>query len=718
MNRKQRRAASKQGGAPPAAGAAPVAPSTPGSVDPVLAAAVQHHQAGRLALAEQGYKDVLRSQPTHAGALTFYGILAHQVGDHAMAARVLNAAVELKPDYAEAHAALGVALQGLGRLDEAVASLERALKLNPELIDAHANLGNVLQIQGKLDAAAQRYLYVAARRPEIAGIHSNLGIVFHAQGKLGAAVESFERALKLKPDLVEAHTNLALVLMLLSRTDAAIEHYRTALTIRSDLPGIYANLGMALQSQGRMQEAVDAYRRGLALDPNEPATLCNLGSALQDLGRLDEARASFARALAVKPDYAEVHSNMLVLANYDPAIDDAGLLAAHRDYDRRVTAPLRPAGVAHANDRTPERPLKVGYVSGDFARHPTGYFVSAVLAAHDPAAVEAWCYSSRPIEDDLTAQIRAHARRWQPTIGVGDAELAERIRADGIDILVDLSGHTGGNRLPVFARKPAPVQVAWLGYFNTTGVGAIDYVLMDEATVPAGAERWFSETVVRLPEGRFCYAPPDYAPAVAPLPAARRGAITFGSFNNLSKVTSAVIELWSAVLGAVPDARLLLKWRSLADAAECARLRQAFAGHGIAPERLELRGLTPHAAMLGEYGDVDIGLDPFPFCGGLTSCEALWMGVPIVTLPGTRPVSRQTLGFLSQLGLGELAAASPARYVAIAAELAADRARLAALRAGLRTRMAASSLCDGARFTRGLEAAYRTLWRAWCAGAG
>ena len=707
MSRKERRIAGKPGHD---------APHGAPSLEPLFVAAVQHHQAGRFAQAEQGYKDVLRVQPAHPGALFYFGMLAHQTGNHAVAVKVLELAVAAQPALAEAHAALGAALQGVGRLDDAVARFERALELKPELIEAHANLGNVLQIQGRLDAAAARYVYVAARRPEIAGVHSNLGIVLQAQGKLDAAVASFERALELKPDLVEAHTNLALVLGIQGKLEAAIEHYRVALAIRPDLSGIYANLGMALQAQGKMEEAIDAYRRGLAVDPNDPAALCNLGGALQDLGRLDEARASFERALALKPDYSEVHSNILVLLNYDPTIDDAGLLEAHRGFDRRLTASLA-APALHGNDRSPERALRIGYVSGDFCRHPVGYFMLPVLAAHDRGAVEAWCYSSRVIEDDLTARLRAHAHRWQTTAGVSDADLADRIRADGIDILVDLSGHTGGNRLPVFARKPAPVQVAWLGYFNTTGVGAIDYVLMDAATVPDGAERWFTETVVRLPEGRFCYAPPDYAPPVAPLPARARGHVTFGSFNNISKVTPSVIELWAAVLRAVPDSRLILKWRSLADAAECARLRQAFGAHAIAPERLELRGRTPHEAMLGEYGDVDIALDPFPFCGGLTSCEALWMGVPIVTLPGTRPVSRQTLAFLSQLGLSALAAPSADRYVEIAAELAGDLDRLAALRAGLRARMAGSSLCDGARFARGLEAAYRTMWQRWCAGA-
>ncbi|MBV9408005.1 MAG: tetratricopeptide repeat protein, partial [Candidatus Eremiobacteraeota bacterium] len=480
--------------------------------------------------------------------------------------------------------------------------------------------------------------------------------------------------------------------------------------------GAHNNVANTLMEVGRLDAALASYDKAIALAPEFIPAHYNRGVALRGQSRFAEAAVSFERALALKPDYAEVRSNLLVLLNYDPTIDDAGLLAAHRDYDRHVTGPLAAAARPHVNDRAPDRPLRVGYVSGDFARHPGGYFIAAVLAAHDRGAVEAYCYSGRAIEDDLTAQIRGHAAAWRSTIGVRDDDLAAQIRDDKIDILVDLSGHTAGNRLPVFGRKPAPVQVAWLGYFNTTGVAAIDYVLMDAATVPPGAEQWFSERVVRLPDGRFCYAPPDFAPPVAPLPAASRGQVAFGSFNNLSKVTPEVIALWSGVLGAVPGSRLVLKWKSLADAAECARLRQAFAAHGIDPGRLDLRGRSPHAEMLAEYGDVDIALDPFPFCGGLTSCEALWMGVPIFTLPGSRAVSRQTLGFLAQIGLAELSAETPERYVEIAAGLAGDLDRLATLRGGLRDRMASSPLCDGARFARGLEAAYRAMWRDWCQG--
>jgi protein O-GlcNAc transferase len=290
------------------------------------------------------------------------------------------------------------------------------------------------------------------------------------------------------------------------------------------------------------------------------------------------------------------------------------------------------------------------------------------------------------------------------------------IRSDGIDILVDLSGHTAWNRLPLFTHRAAPIQASWLGYPGTTGLASIDYLVMDEAAVPPGSEHWCSEAVVRLPFGRFCYAPPDYAPKVAPPPSASRSYTTFGSFNNLNKVGSEVVKLWAAVLAAAPRSRLLLKWKTLADPSTRQRFLDAFAAHEIGPERLELRGASPHPRMLAEYGDIDIALDPFPFCGGLTSCEALWMGVPVVTLPSERPASRQTLGFLTTLGLKELAASSETDYVRIAAELAADPARLTELRQSLRPAMAASPLTDGRQFTPTLEAAFRTMWRRWCAG--
>ncbi len=626
MNRKQRRASASQTGGPPAA-----APD--GMVAQQLTLALQNLQAGRLDLAEAGLCQVLQAAPRN-------------------------------PD---GHALMGSLHQAHGRTDAAIASYRQALALEPRFPSVLCNLGNVLQRAGRLSDAVDCYQRALALAPNDATVHSNLGSALKALGRLDESIASFERALTFQPGLLEAQANLANALMVKGKWDEAVAAYQRIIAIQPNLPGVLSNLGMVLRAQGKMEEALEVYRRSLTLNPSDPAALSNLGATLQDLGQLDEARRCYERSLALKPDFADVRSNLVYLLNFDRTVDDAALFEAHRAYDRVVIAPLAAHRRPHANEPDPERRLRIGYVSSDFCRHPVGYLVQPALAAHDPAAVEVYCYSGRLVDDDLTEVLRGHAAVWRPTVGVDDAALAEQIRRDGIDILVDLAGHTAGNRLPAFGYKPAPVQASWIGYFTTTGVSTIDYALMDAGSVPPDAERWFTEEVVRLPGCRFCYTPPDYAPAVAPPPMLTRGHVTFGSINNLTKITDEVIALWSAVVRAVPDSRLIMKWKSLADEAERQRFIRAFAAHGVDPARLELRPGSPHRESLAQYGDFDIALDPFPFCGGMTSCEALWMGVPIVTLAGLRP------------------------------------------------RMAAA-LCDGPRFTRGLETTYRTLWRRWCEG--
>ncbi|HEX6114355.1 MAG TPA: hypothetical protein VFZ10_18810, partial [Geminicoccaceae bacterium] len=362
----------------------------------------------------------------------------------------------------------------------------------------------------------------------------------------------------------------------------------------------------------------------------------------------------------------------------------------------------------------PDKVLRVGLVSADFDRHPVGYLIEPLLAAADPAEVHFVCYSGVGEEDDLSARLKRRSAAWRSTLGMSDRAMADLVRADGIDILIDLAGHTAANRLPVFGLEPAPVQVSWIGYPCTTGLRAIGYALMDEATVPAGAERWFVERVVHLPETRFCYAPPEYAPPPGPPPMLAHGRVTFGSFNNLCKVTPEVVRLWARVLEAIPGARLILKWKTLADPETRARYRRWFAAEGTDPARVELRAASPHPQMLAEYADVDVALDPFPYSGGITTLEALWQGVPIVTLPGMRPVSRQTLGFLRNLGRAEWVARDPDDYVRISVGLASDPQALAAIRRTQRARMAASPLCDAPRFARHFEAALRALWHDWC----
>lgn len=362
-------------------------------------------------------------------------------------------------------------------------------------------------------------------------------------------------------------------------------------------------------------------------------------------------------------------------------------------------------------------PLRIGYVSGDFCMHPVGLFVERIIALHDPAMVKPTLYSNGDRLDELTRRLQASARQttgmdgWRDVRRLGDRQMAERIRADRIDILVDLAGHTANSRLTVFAGKPAPVQISWLGYFATTGLPTMDFVILDPWHAPPGVEAQFSERIIRLPHNRFCYTPAPFAPAVAPLPMLARGYVSFGSFNNTAKLNEAVLEAWAQILQGVPASRLVLKWRCFVDQPYRAQVTDFFVARGIDRNRLELRGMSPHRELLAEYADIDIALDPFPFSGGYTSCEALWMGVPIVTWPQERVVSRQTWSFLNNIGLPGLAAPDRDAYVRLAIQLAGSPATLGELRATLRERMKQSPLCNAVKFTHHLESAYQLAWQ-------
>jgi protein O-GlcNAc transferase len=349
--------------------------------------------------------------------------------------------------------------------------------------------------------------------------------------------------------------------------------------------------------------------------------------------------------------------------------------------------------------------------------HPVGFFLAPVLEAHNRLAAEVFCYSNNTKIDHVTERLRAAADDWLTIAGLSDGEACALIARDRIDILVDLSGHTGRNRLPLFALRPAPVQISWLGYPGTTGLPAIDYLIMDKYAVSPGEESYYTEAVVRLPHGRCCYSPPDYAPLPVDPPSLRRGFVTFGSFNNVSKIGPEVIELWAAVLQAIPNSRLLFKWRSLDDAATRRRFSNAFISAGVPPHQIEFQGsVHRHSESIAQYGEVDIALDPFPFSGCTTTCESFWMGIPVVTFPGEKSASRHVLGSFDYLGLGDCIARSAQDYVERASALASNPARLTSLRHSLRERMAASPLCDGTRFAAALECAYEIMWGRWCCG--
>ena len=599
----------------------------------------------------------------------------------------------------------GAALFAQGRFEDAIRAWTRALRQDATQLQAYAGIGEAYLRLGLARPASMAFADLVKRAPGSPEAHYNLGNALAASGKLDEAVAAYREAVRLKPGFFEAWSNLGIPLYHLNRFEEALAAQDSALRLRRDDPGAHGNRGNALFALSRLEAAARAYKTSLVLAPSQAEAATSLGNLWKEQGRHEAALAAYRWARHAAPWHAAAGSNLILGLHYAENVSPDDILAEARDYAKRIE-PLAAAPLFAAST-DPFRRLRIGYVSGDLRRHPVGYFLSPVLANHDRAAFEIVCYSTNPVVDDMTRHLHGSTDHWRSLAGLSDEAAARQIAADQIDILVDLSGHTAFNRLPVFARRPAPVQASWLGFWGTTGLSAIESILSDDTAIAAGEDRFYSETVIRLPQGRFCYAPPDYAPE----PVVPSGPITFGSFNNLSKVGPAVRQLWAGIVLDVPESRLVLKWSTLADPALRAALTAEFADAGIDPARLDLRGPSGHRDMLAEYGDIDIALDPFPFGGGLTSCEALWMGVPVVTMPGANPASRQSAGFLHAIGHEDWIAGSPEDYRRIAGALASDRARLADLRHSLRPAMAASPLCDGPGFTRALEQAYRALWR-------
>jgi predicted O-linked N-acetylglucosamine transferase (SPINDLY family) len=505
-------------------------------------------------------------------------------------------------------------------------------------------------------------------------------------------------------------------LQALGQLERAEWSYRRALEIKPEFAEAYRNLGIFLTQIGQINEAVESFRRALEIQPDFAEEHSNLGAALTDLGQFDEALACTRRALEIKPDYHVAHSNLLFIHNYLGDQPASLMLADARRFGESAARLARPY-TTWPNPPEPERCLRVGLVSGDLCDHPVGYFLVGVLEALTLQAagrVEIFGYPNRPSNDETGKRIRACCRGWHSAVGLSDEALARRIRDDAIDILIDLSGHTVHNRLPVFAWRPAPVQVSWLGYFATTGVAEMDYFMADPWTLPESEEAHFTENIWRLPETRLCFTPPEAKVEAGPLPALAAGHVTFGCFNNLTKMNDAVVALWARVMASVPNSRLFLKSRQFAEASVRLGVAERFAAHGIDAGRLILEGYVPRANYLAAYQRVDIGLDPFPYPGGTTTVEALWMGVPVLTLAGERFLARQGVGLLMNAGLPEWVASSPDDYVAKAVSHASNLQRLAALRNGLRQQVLASPIFDARRFAMHFENALRNMWRKWC----
>jgi predicted O-linked N-acetylglucosamine transferase (SPINDLY family) len=699
---------------------------------------------GRLADAAAAYRRGLRAEPCSADAHFALGVVLQAQGDYLEAIDAYQHAIEFQPEYFAALNNLGLCQQRCGRVAEAVSAYTRALGLKPNAVGTMANLGTALQGVGRIDEAvgllraavelepqvtahainlgialcrrrdfvpAQTVLREAlARDPLSADAAFNLGNALHGQGRPREAAALYQRAGELHPGYADALINLGNMHKEIGDFAAAASAYEAALCAQPDSVVAMNNAGCLLRTLGRFDDAEDMLRRALHLDPNQSALHDNLGSVLKDVGELDSAIACFRRSLELDPSNAATHSNLAYALCFQSSQAQPILEECLR-WAQRFAGTSRGESRSHANDRSPLRRLRIGYVSPDFRDHCQSLFTIPLLSRHDHAAFEIFCYASVERADDHTRRIAALADVWRDVRALDDAALAALIRDDRIDILVDLTMHMAKGRPLTFARKPAPVQAAWLAYPGTTGMSAMDYRISDPRLDPVGFETHSSERTIRLPDSFWCYDPLTAEPQVNSLPALERGYLTLGCLNNPCKLTDETLRLWGRVMQAISDSRLLL----LAPPGRHGlRVSQRLAAHGIAEERVDFVPYRTRALYLRSYHDIDLGLDTVPYNGHTTSLDSLWMGVPTITRVGQTCVGRGGLSQLFQLGLCELAAATDEAFVGAAVAQSRDIPRLADLRQQLRSRLEQSPLMDAPRFTRHMEAVYRAMWSDYC----
>jgi predicted O-linked N-acetylglucosamine transferase (SPINDLY family) len=652
----------------------------------------------------------LARQAAEAGDADAHALLVRilsQTGDLDGAETHAQTALDHHPDDPITMAYLGSILMAKGRVEDAVSAFRRAVDLRPGDAILLNEYGNALAAAGETGLAIAALRDAAEVRADLPEIHNNLGNVLRTAGRPEDAAECYRKALSLRPVYPEALNNLGVVLQELGDLELAIEALEQSVALDPKNALVHTHLGAAYAARGRLTDAVAAHREAIRVDPELASAYNNLGIALKHQGLFEDAREAYAKSLILDPEAPEVHSNLVMCFSYDPSVDGAALLDAHRQWASRHERPRAP-GPDRPLD--PDRMLRIGYVSPDLWTHSVAYFIEPVLEHYDRHRFHVTCYADVEVPDETTERLRDHADRWHGTAAYTDDELYDLIRADGIDILVDLAGHTANNRLPVFGRRAAPVQVTWIGYPATTGLAQMDYRITDDWADPPGeTDDFHSETLLRLPNGFLCYAPPS---GIA-IPAVDRDArpLTFGSFNNLSKVTDDVIALWCRILHEVPDARMLLKSRQLEDDGVRRRILDAFARHGVPEDRLNLRARVPSRdGHLALYGEVDVALDTFPYNGTTTTCEALWMGVPVVTLAGKLHAGRVGASLLHQCGLDDWVAGNEEEFVSLGLAVAANLPE----RRILREWVAESGLADAPRFTRSFEDALRAVWRDHC----
>jgi len=676
-------------------------------------AAVQSHRAGQADRAELLYRRVLEQTPGHGDALFLLSALIRESDRLEEAAALLERAVRVDPRNALYLSSLGDVYRCLGRSREAVVRLLMAIAHQPDFAEAAFNLALTFEEQGDAEAAAVCYERTRELDPSSTQAAERLAKLRGKRQARGAGVAPPPPSAESGMSAAELLAALAETLRLGGRVDEAATWYRAALQLNPRLATAHTALGAIHAGAGRFDQAIADFRRALAIDANFRQARAYLATALDESGLLDEAQATYRQTVALFPDDPFAHSALLFNMPFWPNVSASEMLAEARAWNARHARPLAVRAAPHQNDRSPERRLRIGYVSPDFQTHVQSLFTIPLLQNHDHQQFEIFCYSSADTPSNLTERIRGYADVFREVGAADDAALSEVIRQDRIDILVDLTMHMSGSRLLTFARRPAPVQLCWLAYPGTTGLETMDYRLSDPFLDPPDSNtEVYSEETIRLPDSFWCYDPLTDLPDVSSLPALASGTITFGCLNHFRKVNDGVLRLWTKLLAALPESRLML----LAPGGTARdRVRSIFEQGGVKLDRLEFVERCGRLEYLRKYRELDLCLDTFPSNGHTTSLDALWMGVPTVTLAGETAVGRAGVCQAMNLALPELVTRTPEQYVRVASSLAADLERLAELRRTLRGRLQQSPLMDGPRFARNLESVYRAIWRRFCA---
>ena len=718
------------------------------TIGDILNKALQAFQSGQFDQTRTLCRQVLKQMPNQPDTLQLIGLAEHQLGRHAKGADYLEKAIRYKKNDPQLHMNAAIVQAAAGKTPKAIRNYEKTIQLAPSMFEARNNLGNLYWKSGDATKAREHLEQVVQMAPNYAPARINLANALKSDGELEQAIEEYRTAFRLDPNDAAAANNLGNTYLVVGDSEQAVEWLETAIRLAPEDPSHHANLGKAKLHRREFEAAEACFTRALEQCPDDAEIHRDLGNAYLQANEPDKAEASFMRAIELDRKYADAYidlgnvylstglvgqaveryrqavrldktlsvagSNLACALNYDPDADLDLVFEAHRTWAKLQTKKIKPFDSFDV-DRNPDRKLRIGYISPDFRQHAVSSFFEPVISNHDHDRFEIICYSNVNTPDEVTERFKSYADRWVDISRYKDEFIAGMIHDDQIDLLVDLSGHTSNHRLLVLAHRPAPVQIAYLGYPNTTGLDSVDYRLTDAVADPESDPTPHTETLIRLPKGIACYSPNEDVPPISELPARHNGFVTFGSLNNLSKINARVVELWASVLRAVPDSRLLM-FRDRLTGTVRDRFISQFVQAGIDPARLDLESELPDGESHHSiFNRIDVILDTFPWNGHTITCEALGMGIPVVTLAGRSNAGRLAATTLHHVGLADKLVATDAEdFVSKAAALIQDFDQLAQLRQGMRDRMRESPLCDAIGFTRSLEDTYRSLWADWC----